>query len=111
MKLPLDITFKNMESSPTLTADIQEKTDKLELFYGDIIHCSVVLEAQHTDDHKGNVYHCRIDICVPGEEIVVNQSPQEKQSNEDAYTAIRDAFNAAKRQLDHFAEKWHAHSA
>ena len=111
MKLPLDITFRNLDSSPSLTADIQEKADKLELFYGDIIRCNVVLEAQHKHHHKGNLYHCRIEISVPGEDIVVSRSPQDNHSHEDAYVAIRDAFNAAKRQLESFAEKRHAHSA
>ena len=40
-----------------------------------------------------------IDIRTPAGEIVVSQNPNEHQAHEDIYVAIRDAFKAARRQL------------
>ena len=40
----------------------------------------------------------RVDLTAPGREIVVN-----RQHAEDVYVALRDAFDAAKRQLDDYA--------
>jgi len=42
----------------------------------------------------------RIDIGVPGNEIVVNRD-----NHEDVYVALRDAFDAAKRQLDDYSRR------
>ncbi len=42
----------------------------------------------------------RIDIGVPGGEIVVNRDHAE-----DVYVALRDAFDAAKRQVEDYARK------
>ena len=105
MKLPLEITFRNLDPSPALNADIRARAEKLELFYNSIMRCHVVLEAQHKHHHKGNLYHVRIDLTVPGDEIVVSRSPGADHSHEDAYVAIRDAFNAARRQLENFARR------
>ena len=37
MKLPLQITFQNMESSDALEADIREHAEKLDIFYEKIM--------------------------------------------------------------------------
>jgi len=42
----------------------------------------------------------RIDIKVPGSEIVVNRD-----KHEDIYVALRDAFDAAKRQVEEFGRR------
>ena len=42
----------------------------------------------------------RIDIRVPGGELVVNRD-----MNEDVYVALRDAFDAAKRQIEEYGRK------
>jgi hypothetical protein len=45
-------------------------------------------------------FNIHIDLGVPGKEIVVD-----RQENEDAYVALRDAFDAAKRQLEDYARQ------
>jgi cold shock CspA family protein len=44
----------------------------------------------------------RIDLTVPGQELVVSRDPAENQAHTDAYVAVRDAFDAAKRQLEKY---------
>lgn len=64
-----------------------------------------MVEAQHRHHQAGNLYHARIDITVPGKELVVSREPHEHHSHADAYVAIRDAFNAARRQLESYVRQ------
>ena len=100
MQQPLRITFREMESSPAIEADIRTKAEALDRFADDIIGCHVVVEAPHRHHHRGRVYHVRIDIKVSGAEIVVSRDPADNHAHEDVYVAIRDAFDAARRQLE-----------
>ncbi|MBA2663033.1 MAG: HPF/RaiA family ribosome-associated protein, partial [Bradymonadaceae bacterium] len=50
-------------------------------------------------------YRVRIDMSVPGEELVVSRDPGSSQAHNDLYIAIRDAFNAAERQLRSYSGK------
>ncbi|MGA7954166.1 MAG: HPF/RaiA family ribosome-associated protein [Gloeobacterales cyanobacterium] len=102
MQLPLQVTFRNIPSSEAVEAKIHEKVEKLEKFYDRLIGCRVALEAPHRH-HQGNLYHIRIDLTVPGGELVINRTPPEHQAHEDIYVAIRDAFKAAKRKLQDYA--------
>jgi ribosomal subunit interface protein len=106
MQLPLQVSFRNMPPSPAIEEHVRERAAKLEEFHGDITGCRVVVEAPHRRHHQGNLYHVRVDITVPGREIVVSREPAAHHAHEDAYVAIRDAFDAARRQLeDHARER------
>ena len=98
----LQINFRNMPPSAAVEARIRKYLDKIERFYNQIISCHVTIEAPHKHHHHGNLYHIRIRISVPHGEIVVNRQPPKRQSHQDIYVAIRDAFNAAKRELNNF---------
>jgi len=105
MRQPLEITFRDMPHSDAVEAKIREKAAKLDEFYEHIMACHVVIEAPHGHHHQGNLFHVRIDLTVPNGEIVINRDPKEHHAHEDAYVAIRDAFNAARRKLQDFARK------
>lgn len=100
MQLPLQITFRNIPQSDAVEARIREKVQKLEQMHENIISCRVVVETPHAHKHKGKLFQIRIDLAVPDGDIVVSHSSNDKHQHEDAYVAIRDAFNAARRQLD-----------
>lgn len=102
MKTPLQITFRDIEHSDALEAHIREKVDKLETFFDPIVSCRVVVEMPHQHKHQGKPFNVRIDVGVPGKEIVVNRD-----QHEDAYVALRDGFEAAKRQLKDYAHRLH----
>ena len=94
------------ESSTAVEADIREKAGKLEQFYDHIMSCQVVVEAPHSHHHKGNLYQVRIDMTVPDGELLVSHGHHHQDhSHEDVYVAIRDAFDAMKRQLEDYARK------
>ncbi len=100
MEMPLQVTFRNMKPSAAIEADVREKAAKLEEFFDRIIGCRVVVEQPHHSQHQGSLVHVRIDLTVPGKELVVNREPAEHHTHEDAYVAVRDAFRAMKRQLE-----------
>jgi len=106
MQLPLQISFRNMDVSPAIEARIREKAAKLDQFSDRIMSCRVVVECPRRRGHKGKLYHVRIDMTVPGGgEIVVNREAPQNHAHEDVYVAIRDAFNAAARQIEDHARK------
>lgn len=107
MKLPLEITFRNVVRTDELEERIRQKAAKLDKFFDRITGCRVVVEAPHKHHLKGNTYHVRIELSVPGEEIVVNRGPQ-NQEHEDLGVALRDAFAAAQRQLQAYSRKRNA---
>ncbi|MDH5516838.1 MAG: HPF/RaiA family ribosome-associated protein [Gammaproteobacteria bacterium] len=105
MKQPVQITFRDIPYSEFVEARIQEKTKKLDQYYDQIMTVKVVVEAPHSHQHKGNLFHVSIDLTVPDGELVVNRSPKDHHAHEDVYVAIRDAFEAIKRQLIEYAKK------
>ncbi|MDH3687915.1 MAG: HPF/RaiA family ribosome-associated protein [Gammaproteobacteria bacterium] len=105
MKLPLQITWRRLQQSDAIEAAIRKRAEQLSNFYDHIMSCRVMVEAPHSHHRKGNLYHIRLDIGVPGGEIVVNRDPAAHGSHEDVYVAIRDAFDAAKRQLQDYARR------
>lgn len=100
MQVPLQISFRNMDPSDAMEAAIRDKAEKLEQFHDQIISCRVMVEAKHRRHHKGNHYTVRIDLTVPGRELAVSRDPAERKAYEDAYVALRDAFDSARRQLE-----------
>jgi ribosomal subunit interface protein len=111
MQIEPIISFRGMDSSEAVTAKIHERLDKLERFHDRILACHVVVEAPHRHKHKGKIYEVRIDLSVPGGEIVVNREPGADHAHEDVYVAIRDAFDALRRQLEDYARKHSGHRA
>ena len=100
MQIPMQITIRDVEHSEALETHIREKVNKLDEFFKNIMSCRVVVEMPHKHHHQGKQFNVRIDIGVPGNEIVVNRD-----HSEDVYIALRDAFDAAKRQLEDYARK------
>jgi ribosomal subunit interface protein len=100
MKLTPQITFKDIPRSDAVETAILEKVSKLDRHSDRIMGCRIALEAVQQRQHQGKLYTVRIDITVPGGEIVIK-----REKNEDLYVAIRDAFDAAKRKLDGHSER------
>lgn len=100
MQIPLQITVRNLPHSEAIELDIRKKVEKLHLYNDRIMSCRVVIDAVQKHKHQGKEYLTRIDLTVPGAELVVN-----KHRHEDVYVAIRNAFNALQRQLESFSHK------
>jgi ribosomal subunit interface protein len=100
MQIPLQITTRGLEHSEALEAHIRDRANRLEKFFDHIMSCRVVAEMPHKHQHQGKQFNVRIDIGVPGGEITVTRD-----HHEDIYVALRDAFDAAQRQLEDHARK------
>lgn len=100
MKLPVQIHFKDMEPSDALDASAREHVRKLESFASDIMACRVTISLEQKHQHQGRPFSVRIDLSVPGHELVVNRV-----QHEDVYVALRDAFDKMRRQLEEVVRK------
>jgi cold shock CspA family protein len=69
------------------------------------VGCRVTVEAPHRHHRHGKLYDVRIDLSVPGRDVFVGRSGPLNHAHEDVYVAIRDAFNAAGRQLQDHVRK------
>lgn len=100
MQLPLQITARDFELTYAIEAAIREKAGKLDNFCNRIMGCRVMIEIPHRHHQKGCLYHVRIDMTVPGGRLVAKREP-----HVDLYVALRDAFDAARRQLQGYARR------
>jgi len=105
MKLPLQITFRHLEHSPSLEARIRELASKLDRFSAHIMRCHVIVQASHHHHHRGVLYDCHLDITVPDVEIGIRRAHPGSHSHEDPYVALRDVFRAARRKLEDYERK------
>ncbi|MBC55053.1 MAG: ribosomal subunit interface protein [Gammaproteobacteria bacterium] len=99
MSNEFQIVFHNIDQSDALTDSVNKKVEKLRRYNGDIIGGRVVLDSPHNNHHKGKVYSVTLELRTPNKEVVVTQEQHDNHAHEDLYVAIRDAFNAAERQL------------
>lgn len=107
MKVPLQISFKNLASSEAIRARIEQRVMGLERYFQPIISCRVAIEAPHRHHRRGNHYHVRVDLRVPGGQIVVSRSRDLHHAHKDVYVAIRDVFDEVRRRLEDFArQQW-----
>ena len=122
MLLPVQVTFRNIEDHAGLDDYVQKEAAKLERFYSRISSCRVVVERpQRATSSK--LYHVRIDLGVPNEELVVKhvsslhgtlQDIQTQKSRREAKSvlvhknpkqAIHEAFQEMGRQLQDYARR------
>jgi ribosomal subunit interface protein len=112
MQLPPQVTFVDVPHSDAVEAIILEKIQKLQEFHSRIVSCRVAVSQQRARGRNGHLFRVRIDIAIPGQkEIVASRDPGVDHSHENVLVAVRDAFDAAKRQLDEYAERRGAKSS
>jgi cold shock CspA family protein len=123
MILPVQVTFRNIPQSDAIEALIREKAADLDKYYNHIMSCRVMIEVPHRHRREGTHPHIRIDLGVPGGEIVIKREPTPHSSQQDTETeestkgmelerthkhlavAVRDAFEAARRKLQDYARR------
>lgn len=101
MKLELQVTFRDMERSDAVEAEIRRRVEKLEEFFDRIMSCRVTVETPGGHKRQGKLFSAHIDLKVPGGEIVSTR----RHEHEDIYVAIRDAFDAVRRRLEDHARR------
>ncbi len=99
MTIPVQITFRHMESSDAVETRVRELADHLGVFSDKIVSCRVVVDSPHRHHHQGKVFNVKVQLAMPGEDVVVDMERPDRDNHEDVYVVIRDAFDAAKRQV------------
>lgn len=94
----LQLQVHNFDLSDELKEEIRQKAEKLTGFYDRINKCRVVVDMPHRHSREGERYTVRIDMTVPGNDIIIK-----RQAHENINAAIRDAFDAARRKLEDHA--------
>jgi ribosomal subunit interface protein len=105
MKLPLEVTFRNLARSEAIEAAVIKHAERLDRYHPRIMSCRVAVEARHRHHHRGNLYHVRVDVTAPNAEFVASREPGAHRAHEDVYVAVRDAFDAMRRQLEDHARR------
>lgn len=100
MQIPVEITFRDIEHSDAVEARTREWVGKLERVYDRITRCEVMVSQPHHRHRKGNAFSITVRLTIPGGEVVSSHDPGPDGAHEDVYVALRDAFMAAKRQLE-----------
>ena len=98
MATPVRIVFRDMEPSEAVKQVVEKKLEKLARG-SRIVGGEVAIEAPHRQHQQGIHYRVRIDLQVPGGELVYGRDPGDDGAHEDVYVAIRDAFQGITRQL------------
>lgn len=102
MSFPVQITFRHMLPSPVFEERIRELATRLEKFSTRITSCHVLVEKPHQSSARGSLFDVHLSVCVPGNIIVVRRSHSADPGHSNAWVALRDAFNAAKRNLQDY---------
>ena len=98
MTIPVHIVYRDVERTDAIDAYIRRHVEKLHAHAERAISCHVALEAPHRHKQHGRHYRVRIDLALPGAELVVDRCPDGSRGHEDAYAAIDDAFDHALRR-------------
>jgi ribosomal subunit interface protein len=105
METTPEISFRAIEATPDLKAAVDAEIEALERFCDRIIGCHVIVERRHHRHRSGDVVHVRIEVTVPGQDLVVSRDPGDEPWHEDPFLAVNDAFDDMKRRLEDYVRK------
>jgi ribosome-associated translation inhibitor RaiA len=104
MQIAPEITFEGTEPSPAAREAILKEIERLETHNQRITGCRVSVIAPGHKHRHGTGFEVHIWLTIPSHEnIVVNRSHVDDARHEHVEVAIRDAFAAARRQVDALA--------
>lgn len=121
MKWPLQITYRRVMPSTEIEDWIRDEAEKLDTFYNHVLSCRVAVEIPHRHHRKGDVFHVRVGVRVPGGEVVANREPslggemrrlrepaskkhlEIEDTQKNLQLAIKSAFRTVERRLQDYA--------
>lgn len=95
MKLPLDLRFLDIAPSDALEAAVRARVAHIDRLCPDVIAWRIAIGQDHKHQQQGRPFTVRVDVTIPGQELAVTRT-----NDEDAHVAVRDALDAAQRQLE-----------
>lgn len=102
MEVPLQIAFKDLDSSEFIENLIRERAARMERLHSNIISCRVVVEVPHRSPESGKPpIGVSVEVEVPGRKtlLVGKDEQQRHEVKNDQYAVVSRAFDAVERQL------------
>jgi len=99
MQVPPEIVFREVSRTPAVDRAIEAGIAQLEEVHDRIMACRIAAELPHKRHKNGNLYRVRVDVTIPGAEIVVSRLPPDDQTNDDIVVAIAEAFDTTRSRL------------
>lgn len=102
MEKPLQIAFKDTESSEAIEGLIRERVDRLERFHRRIIGCRVVVEIPHRSAGSAKApIGISVEVEVPGRNTIVAKGTENRHDmKSDQTVVINKVFDSVQRQLE-----------
>jgi hypothetical protein len=99
-KISPRVTFHGLLPSPSLETLIGAEVDDLARSFDRIVSCRIAVELPHRHQRRGGLYRVVVEVGIQGAHLVAGRSPDEEAAHANARIAVRDAFRAARRQLE-----------
>jgi ribosome-associated translation inhibitor RaiA len=100
MQTQAQVSFDDIPIDEAVRDAALEHIGQLENVSNRITACHVVIALPHRHHREGRLYSVRVDVRVPGGEIIVNREHHLDHAHEDVFVALRDSFDAARRKLE-----------
>ncbi len=106
MRVPIEITYRNVSKRSEIEQLIHDKAEKLNDFHDGIVSCRISIELDQESKKTLNQYHIRIGVRVPpGKELVVREKSGEDDTGDSLRSVITEAFRTMNRQLKKLKQK------
>jgi ribosomal subunit interface protein len=102
----IKITFRHGNLTPAVSAHIKNLFSKCYRFYHKIIHCNVIIHQEHCTEEKELLHCVSIVTEIPKHTLIAKDN-----THTNLYTAIANAFDAIKKQLEEINTQRHEHHA
>jgi len=102
MTFPLTITFRHVPRSGALEASARDLGRQLQSLHSRISACHIVMEGRPSAGEEIPQVSVRIHLSVPGAQIHADSVQPSGSTYSEARTALRAAFDNAKRQINAF---------
>ena len=98
--IPLKLTLRHSGHSAGLLEEVQRGSDRLAELRARVSRCDVLLESPSHHHRHGSQWRARIDLTIPGKEILVDHALAE-----DPYSAVHQAFAIAAQKIESFRQR------
>jgi hypothetical protein len=109
MSFPLTITFRHVPRSGALESAARDLGHQLQSLHSRITACHIVMEGKPNAGEEVPQFAVRIHLSVPGAQIHADSAQPSGSAYSEARTALRAAFDNAKRQIDAFRRRHLTH--
>lgn len=103
MENPLQVTFRDIPPSDSVTDHVERRAAKLDTFFDRLTSCHVVVAEPHRHHKHGKRYEVTVEMSVPGRALVVSKISED--DKEDLHATLDAAFGDAERILEEYSRK------